>query len=318
MNQNDDHLSNEVSVEGRITETGLTAKTKSRAVSAIDRLVGACLDIPASKMEAYVNRIRSQSRLEANIMEKTAERMATIIGNDVDAAKIVDELATSKIRALVNKTHIAEKTVDHLASVDPEDSSSDPASNPEEIDPDWLNFFANYAEKASSEAVRDLWARVLAGEIRYPKSFSLMTLRVLAELDQRTASWFQEEAEFRFMGKYILRPNDFTGERLIRLDFLEQVGLLHHIAPIGGICHVFKPDQNGFATLIESNLCLRIFTEHEVRLPVIGLTQVGKEIATILPPVDSKPVLKRVAVALRPIKSNQWTSVEYSTKSGIM
>ena len=100
------------------------------------------------------------------------------------------------------------------------------------------------------------------------------------------------------MGKYILRPNDFTGERLIRLDFLEQVGLLHHIAPIGGICHVFKPDQNGFATLIESNLCLRIFTEHEVRLPVIGLTQVGKEIATILPPVDSKPVLKRIAVAL--------------------
>ena len=48
----EDHLSNEVSIEGQITETRLSAKAKSRAVAAFDRLIGASFDVPAAKMEA--------------------------------------------------------------------------------------------------------------------------------------------------------------------------------------------------------------------------------------------------------------------------
>ena len=66
------------------------------------------------------------------------------------------------------------------------------------FNPDWLDFFGDYAEKANAEAVRDLWGRVLAGEIRRPGTFSLYTLRILAELDQQVARWFEEEAQFRW------------------------------------------------------------------------------------------------------------------------
>ena len=296
MSRND-HLSNEVSFEGQITETGLSAKAKSRVIAAFDRFFGSLLDIPASKMEAYASRVRARSCLETTIFDAAVARIGATIDSDADAARLLDELVASQMQLLVNKKYVAQRAVDFLASPNP-GMDSEPESDAAEVDPDWLNYFGGYAEQANSETVRDLWARVLAGEIRHPGSFSRSTLRLLAELDQQMASWFQIETESRFMGKYILRPDDYSGERLERLDFLEQVGLVHHVAPFGGICHTFKPDSDGWAAVVEGNLCLRIHIDREVKLNVIPITRVGKEIATILPPVDPRSVFKRLANAL--------------------
>ncbi len=293
----DDHLSNEVSVDARITASGLSANAKSRAIAALDRLVGSLLDVPASKMESYASRIRARSRLEATVFDAAAEKLAGLIDNDADAPRLIDGLVASQMHLLVNKKSVAGRAVGYLAapSSRPE---SEPDSDSAEIDPDWLNHFGGYAEKASSEKVQDLWARVLAGEVRHPGSFSLTTLRLLAELDQKMASWFQEETEFRIMGKYILHPHDYSGGRLERLVFLEEVGLLHHVAPSGGIAHTFKPGPDGIAGVFEGNLCLRIHIDREVKLKVIPITRVGKEIAAILPPVDPRSVFRRLANAL--------------------
>jgi len=134
---------------------------------------------------------------------------------------------------LANKASVVQQAVDYLGQSSPE-GKSELESDAAEVDPDWLNHFGRHAEMASSEKVRDLWAKVLAGEVRQPGSFSLTTMRLLAELDQRMASWFQDEAEFRIRGEFILKPDDFTKERLERLVFLEQVGLIHHVGPVGG------------------------------------------------------------------------------------
>ncbi len=293
----DDHLSNDVSVEGRITETGLTVKTKSRAIAALDRLVGSLMDVPAAKLEAYANRTRTQSRLETRIIDHVSiEKIEEITGSNEDAAKLESEFVAPKIQALANKRYVVQLAVDHLTSLDP-GGGPESESFQDEVDPDWLNYFDGYAEKASSDAVRDLWARVLAGEIRNPRSFSLMTLRVLAELDQQMATWFQEETEFRFSGEYILKPSEWDDNRVERLNFLEEAGLLHHVAPTGGIVRRFKPNSDGFAALFEGDLCLRIQIDNEVKLPVIGLTRVGKELASILPPVDPMSVFRKVAAA---------------------
>ena len=41
-----DHLSDEVSLNAHVTESGLSATAKSRAIAAIDRLIGALLTYP--------------------------------------------------------------------------------------------------------------------------------------------------------------------------------------------------------------------------------------------------------------------------------
>ena len=293
----DDHLSNEVSVDARITDSGLSANAKSRAIAAFDRLLGSLIDVPASKMESYASRIRARSRLETAVFDAAVERLAGTVDSHADAARLIDELVASQMHLLANKRDVAQRAADYLALPGPE-RKSDPESDAADVDPDWLNYFGAYAEKASSEKVRDLWARVLAGEVRHPGSFSLTTLRLLAELDQQMASWFQEEAEFRIMGKYILHPEDFRGKRLDRMVFLEQVGLVHHVSPIGGLVHTFDPGSQGFALVLEGDLCLRIHLDKAVKLGVIPITRVGKEIATILPSVDPRSVFTRLAKAL--------------------
>ena len=293
----DDHLSNEISIDARITDSGLSATARSRAIGALDRLLGSIFDVPASKMESYASRIRARSRLEGTVFDAAVKRLTGTVDADSDSARLIDELVSSHVHLLVNKRNVAQRALDYLISPGPE-RLSDPESDAADVDPDWLNYFAGYAEKASSEKVQDLWGRVLAGEVRHPGSFSLMTLRLLAELDQQMASWFQDECSFRIMGKYILPPEDFRGERLERLVFLEQVGLVHHVSPIGGLVHTFDPGSQGFAFVIEGDLCLRIHLDRAVNLAVIPITRIGKEIAAILPPVDPRSVFMRLAKAL--------------------
>ena len=43
-------------------------------------------------------------------------------------------------------------------------------------DDDWVTRFFKYAQDVSSEQMRDLWGRILAGEIRQPGTYSLRTL----------------------------------------------------------------------------------------------------------------------------------------------
>ncbi|MDE0303257.1 MAG: DUF2806 domain-containing protein [Albidovulum sp.] len=293
----DDHLSREVGVEARITNSGLSANAKSRAFAAIDRFLGSLMDVPASTMESYANRIRAQSGLETALFDAAKARLAETVDSPDDAARLVDGHLASQMHLLANKRNVAQRAVEFLSSLGSE-GIPDPESDASEVDPDWLNHFAGYAEKASSENVRDLWARVLAGEVRHPGSFSLTTLRLLAEFDRQMASWFQEEAEFRVMGKYILRPDDLRGERLSRMLFLEEVGLIHNAANIGGVVHNFNPGSQGFAVLPEGDLCLRIHFDQKVPLKVIPMTRVGREIAAILPSVDPRSVFKRLATAL--------------------
>lgn len=60
-----------------------------------------------------------------------------------------------------------------------------------EPDHDWTAQFFSGVQDVSSEEMRVLWAKVLAGEVRSPGSTSIKTLNILKVLDPRTAKLFQ-------------------------------------------------------------------------------------------------------------------------------
>lgn len=293
----DDHLSNKVSLDARITETSVSAKAKSRAIAAFDRLLGAFFDVPAAKLESIADRIRARGRLETSVIDAISDIQIGEISNHPEAAQLIDQVVAPQMKLLANKAFVVRQAVYHLSLPSP-GGESESESSAEEVDPDWIDHFGRHAEMASSEKVRDLWARVLAGEVRHPGSFSLTSLRLLAELDQQMAAWFDEEAKFRIEGKFILRPHNLVDERLEKLVFLEQVGLIHHVVEIGGIARTFKPDSNGFSGVLEGDLCLRMHIDHVVELGIIPFTRVGKEIASILSPVDPLSVLNKLGKSL--------------------
>lgn len=67
-----------------------------------------------------------------------------------------------------------------------------PAVNADgEADPDWIERFFELAEDSSNKAMQRMWAKVLAGELLKPGSFSYKSLLTLKQMTQKEAEALQ-------------------------------------------------------------------------------------------------------------------------------
>ena len=96
---------------------------------------------------------------------------------------------------VANVLSVLEKTVEALA--DKEVPGQQPDSK-------WVSVFTESAQHASTDELRDTWARILAGETERPGSISIRTLNTLDGLDQSTARLFRRLCS---MATYILLPD---------------------------------------------------------------------------------------------------------------
>ena len=291
----------EVSVRAAITDSGLSVGARSRAISTLDRLLGGFLGIPAAWLERIEERIRTRTERESIIQDAAASRVKAAILNDEEVSEAIAGLAlSSRLTPIANKMRVVEIAVDELLGTASDDEALADEPEGDDVDQDWLNHFASYAEKASSEGVRGLWARVLAGEIRRNGSFSLSSLRLLSELDQRMATTFESVVRHRYNNEFIVKPKseEMHGARLTALAFMEEVGLLQAVDPVGGFVRKINPNNDGVAVMRERNLILVLEMQALVKLPIIPLTRAGREIAGILPTANPLEVLERVGAAI--------------------
>ena len=247
--------------------------------------------------------------------------MKAAILDDKEISPLIAELAIHiNLGPMINKFRVTELALEHLSADDSIEEAQEDGAEVEHIDTDWLNHFGSYAEKASSEKVRQLWAKVLAGEIRETGSFSLSSLRLLSELDLRMAKTFEREVRYRIDNSWIVKPKreEMKDNRLLDLSFLEEVGLVQSIDPVGGVIWPFSPDNNGKAVLREKNLLLVMEIPKTVDLSIILLTRAGREIAQIMDPADPLQVLEKVGQAIEDnVKSMQIHKILASTQEGI-
>ena len=317
----DDRSLTEVSVRATITDSGLSAGVRSRAVSSLDRLLGGFFGIPAAWLERYEARIRTQSDRESIIQDTAAHRVKAAILNDEEVSEVIAALAlSSRLTPIINKMRVAELAAGELSGNASDDEESVDESEGEEVDQDWLNHFAGYAEKASSGEVQNLWAKVLAGEIRRSGSFSLSSLRLLSELDKRMAKTFERVVRHRYNNAFIVKPKveEMRGSCLEELAFMAEVGLLQLIDVNGGISREIDPKNYGIASVRERELVLILETQAIVELPTIPLTRTGREIAGILPPANPLEVLEHIGTAiLDKVASAEIRRISHETQTEI-
>ncbi|MCD8148178.1 MAG: DUF2806 domain-containing protein [Clostridiales bacterium] len=72
----------------------------------------------------------------------------------------------------------------------------------EPVSDDFMNCFYNCVQDVSTEEMQKLWAKILAGEVKQPSTFSLRTLSVLHNMTKQEAEKFQK------MLSYIIRFED--------------------------------------------------------------------------------------------------------------
>ncbi len=95
------------------------------------------------------------------------------------------------------------------------------------VDEDWTTRFFDYAADISDEEMQLLWAKVLAGEVKQPKSYSLRTLEVLRNLSKGEAVIFLDFARLAiFDGSraFLLSP---PGGSPARVNFDKRYNTYH-------------------------------------------------------------------------------------------
>jgi len=249
------------------------------AGEAISRLVGHVADVPAEYVKTFTQGIKDKREARSEVSKALAKAVATEVITDNELVRrAAQSFLAKELRSQTNKEAVAKKAIEHLSD---KSDTNDP--NPKSPEDDWLNVFERYAENASSEKLRDLWGRVLANEIRKPKSFSLRTMRFVSELDSTTAQRFEKYTRKIIEDDYMSKPNPLEGETFLDLLELEDAGLLTGVD--GTISQTFQNDlppgmiQFKFR---KSAVLVSFVGPINFSVPVIRFTSVGKELLKII------------------------------------
>lgn len=274
----------------QILSGGLPQALAGPAGAAISRLVGGLVDIPAAWLEQKAQAIRSETTARSTIMESLAKGSAERGLQDTGLLdRGLDYMLGKAYREQKNREEIAIKTIEHLNGEVPPNLLSGPAE-------DWMDIFSDYAAKASSESMRDLFGRVLAGEIRKPGQFSLRTLHFLSLLDAPSAALIEKIAPYTWENSVIVSA---LGERMSYDDLLilEQIGFLTMGAGMLTQWIDLDPSTNA-ASFLHGEIGISVqlpVGKEKVEYDAYPLTKAGIELLDVLNiPADVDALLQAV------------------------
>lgn len=302
MSEHEDPLSREVAIAARLDDTGLSLHAKSRAVAALDRLVGSIADWPAAFFEGKAEKQRVKDRIQQRLMlaQPDAEERK-LAGTALEGDQFHVRMIEQEARKQENLAGVAiEATLEMKALPPPAAPTSDRVENSsKQIDDDWLNQFTRYAEDASSDELQKVWGRVLAGEVNRPGSFSRLALRFISELDQETAQNCEYAVERAFTD-FIPKTPDWLQDKgmLTALD-LQRLGLIEGVTGVGGMRQSFTFNENPMP-FMHGEYCLLVRGEagETISVDAIVITRLGKEIFSLLAPTDHRLALRELTSLL--------------------
>lgn len=87
--------------------------------------------------------------------------------------------------------------------------ASDEAVSGEKVNDDWLNRFNAIIEEVSDDTMQNVWALILSGEIKQPKSFSLRTLDVVKNMTKDDADLYVKAMQYMCLDNFILTGSEY-------------------------------------------------------------------------------------------------------------
>jgi uncharacterized repeat protein (TIGR03899 family) len=169
----------------------------------------------------------------------------------------------------------------------------------EPVDEDWTTRFFSYAEDISNEEMQELWGRILAGEVKRPKSFSLRTLDILRNLSKEEAQVFMKFASLHIKSAGVSFILNFENEKLLEekygLNFIDRLLLeeLGFLTANDLSFKVSKTDQQSrqVVFIVGNTIVIQEKEENkpEQQLHVLAFTKIGQQLLDLVqttPDVD--------------------------------
>lgn len=101
--------------------------------------------------------------------------------------------------------------IENVTAFAAEELKNEQPISDEPIDEDWTARFFKIVEDVSNEEMQTLWGRILAGEIKQPKTYSLRTLELIRNLSKYEADVFTKVANFSIKfgnANYLFKGSD--------------------------------------------------------------------------------------------------------------
>ena len=120
------------------------------------------------------------------------KHLEKIIGEQLNLDKI-SAIAADELKSIESDSPTSQNTNELNQEQSANSINQDTNDSEKETISDvWLNIFEREARPQSTEEGQLLFSRILAGEIRQPGSYSMLTLKNLGELDQNIAALFKK------------------------------------------------------------------------------------------------------------------------------
>ena len=193
-------------------------------------------------------------------------------------------IADSMARQQENIEEIIVAAIEHVIELGSAGRVSPPVGKPTD---DWMAEFVDMCKNAKDSRMRELWGRVLAGEIQNPGSFSIRSLFTLMTLLASEAEQFRIAANLVFQGEFVYRGTDNEAASPFGVTYSSFLALAS--------CGLVAPDTNAGWQIGERSdenvlityepyllLFKRFGTPHPMKLSTWPLTAVGKELARLI------------------------------------
>ena len=208
----------------------------------------------------------------AEVEARTKYKVALIEAQGQET--LANYVMAKESRKLSNTMAVIEKAQSHFT--EGEQVSDEP------IDEGWENRFFNIVEEISDDELREIWGRVLAGEIKKPKSYSLRTLECLRNLNKEEASLIVKVAPYYVNNDFIYKNCPIS---LVENYVLQECGIL--LDDGNSIQFGFRVDAHTNHALVldcENALVMQNDSDNIIKcdLRIFKLSTAGKEIMNLI------------------------------------
>lgn len=197
-----------------------------------------------------------------------------------------------------------------------EDLSQVEKVSDESVDEDWVNRYFNTIEDVSNEQMQNLWGRILSGEIKKPKTYSLRTLDTLRNISSKEAEMFCKVGELALTSNdnaFIPQHDNFLKNEL-KVEFtdlmlLRDLGLLF---PNDLEFSFGAGNKDQLSLLINGKTVIILNRDAEtpkIPLAAVFFTQTGKELLNL---VDQPFNKKYVEYVGKKFKKNKNIRASYA------
>ncbi|UUW11214.1 DUF2806 domain-containing protein [Flavobacterium plurextorum] len=202
------------------------------------------------------------------------------------------------------KKHKNVKNIIELAAEQIEEQSE---VSSEKVDSDWSTRFFNIAEDISNEEMQKLWGKILSGEVKKPGSFSLRTLELLKNLSRNEAEIFTKFVQLNVKhskGHFIPYVDqnifeDYFGIAYSEILLMYEVGLLSSGPNIGLHFPALEFPAMTLYEFGETGISVTSGPHKEPNsISILTLTQIGLELATLIPFEKNEKNIKYLCRAL--------------------